>query len=455
MNFTVLVPCVAPKFVPVIVTEVPTGPDVTLRLPMFGAVVVTVNITPLLATPPTVTTTFPVVAPLGTGTTITVALQLVGTPAVPLNVTVLVPCVAPKFVPVIVTEVPTGPDVTLRLPMLGAAVVTVNITPLLATPPTVTTTFPVVAPLGTGTTITVALQLVGTPAVPLNVTVLVPCVAPKFVPVIVTDVPTGPDVTLRLPMFGAVVVTVNITPLLATPPTVTTTFPVVAPLGTGTTITVALQLVGTPAVPLNVTVLVPCVAPKFVPVIVTEVPTGPDVALRPAILASDEPASWVTPAQPWSMIATAPRKERALRRVRKVSRLRNAMLKALPVDKQTSNYTKAQTRICLIARTSDQRKFGGTDFTTTRARSQPYKYGKRLLAVLTDLELNPSREVPSHVIGRVINGGILGPARTKRFPRSTSGNVRRSQRQRSVAQRLRLEGGRKRVSPKPGGGAAA
>ena len=81
-------------------------------------------------------------------------------------------------------------------------VVTVKLTPLLATPPTVTTTFPVVAPLGTGTTIIVALQLVGSPAVPLNVTVLVPCVAPKFVPVIVTDVPTGPDVALRLVMLG-------------------------------------------------------------------------------------------------------------------------------------------------------------------------------------------------------------------------------------------------------------
>ena len=161
------------------------------------------KLTPLLATPPTVTTTFPVVAPLGTGTTMLVALQLVGVAAVPLNVTVLVPCVAPKFVPVIVTEVPTGPDVGLRLVMLGAAVVTVKLTPLLAYPPTVTTTFPVVAPLGTGTTMLVALQLVGVPAVPLNVTVLVPCVAPKFVPVIVTDVPTAPDVGLRLVMLGA------------------------------------------------------------------------------------------------------------------------------------------------------------------------------------------------------------------------------------------------------------
>ena len=77
--------------------------------------------------------------------------------------------------------------------MLGAGTVTVKFTPLLATPPTVTATFPVVAPLGTGTVILVALQTVGVPAVPLNVTVLVPCVAPKFVPVIVTAVPTGPD----------------------------------------------------------------------------------------------------------------------------------------------------------------------------------------------------------------------------------------------------------------------
>ena len=49
----------------------------------------------------------------------------------------------------------------------------------------------------------VADQLVGVAAVPLNVTVLVPCVAPKFVPVIVTDVPTGPLVGDRLVSVGA------------------------------------------------------------------------------------------------------------------------------------------------------------------------------------------------------------------------------------------------------------
>jgi hypothetical protein len=73
-----------------------------------------------------------------------------------------------------VTGVPTAPEAGLRLVMLGAvAVVTVNAAPLLATPPTVTTAFPVVAPIGTGATMLVALQLVVVAAVPLNVIVLV------------------------------------------------------------------------------------------------------------------------------------------------------------------------------------------------------------------------------------------------------------------------------------------
>src|SRR5713226_7517172 len=231
---------------------------------------VTVNAIPLLATPPTVTTTFPGVAPAGTGATMLVAPQLVGVAAVPLKVTVLVPCVAPKFAPLIVTDAPTNPDVGLKLVMLGPGTVTAKLTPLLATPPTVTTTLPVVAPAGTGATMLVAFQLVSVATIPLNLTVLVPCVVPKFVPVIITDVPPNPDVGFKLAMLGAGTVTVKLTPLLATPPTVTTTLPVVAPAGTGTTMFVALQLVGVAAIPLNLTVLVPCVAPKFAPVIVTE-----------------------------------------------------------------------------------------------------------------------------------------------------------------------------------------
>jgi hypothetical protein len=51
--------------------------------------------------------------------------------------------------------------------------------------------------------------------------------------------------------------TVNSIPLLGTPPTVTTTSPVVAPVGTDTTMLVALQLVGVAVVPLNLIVLDP------------------------------------------------------------------------------------------------------------------------------------------------------------------------------------------------------
>jgi hypothetical protein len=70
-----------------------------------------------------------------------------------------------------VTEVPMGTAPGDRLVMPG---VTVKFTPPLATPPTVTATFPVVAPEGTGTTMLVAPQLVGDAAVPLNLTVLLP-----------------------------------------------------------------------------------------------------------------------------------------------------------------------------------------------------------------------------------------------------------------------------------------
>jgi hypothetical protein len=47
---------------------------------------------------------------------------------------------------------------------------------------------------------------------------------------------------------------------------------------------VALQKVGVVETPLNFTVLVPCVLPKFVPVITTDVPVTPDVGLNPVIV---------------------------------------------------------------------------------------------------------------------------------------------------------------------------
>jgi len=161
---------------------------------------VTVKDTPLLATPFTLTTTFPLVAPVGTDAAMLVALQLMTPAAVPLKVTVPLD---PKFAPPIVTAVPTFPDVGFKLVIEGPdVVVTVKFTPLLATPFTVTLTVPVVAPAGTDVAMFVGLQLVGVAARPLNVTVLVPCVDPKFIPAIVTGLPTGPEVEDRFEIKG-------------------------------------------------------------------------------------------------------------------------------------------------------------------------------------------------------------------------------------------------------------
>lgn len=90
LNFTVPLPWVEPKFVPVIVTVAPTAPEGVDKLVMLGGGT-TVKFDPLLAILLTVTTTLPVVAPAGTVATIEVALHDVIAVAVAvLNLTVLV-----------------------------------------------------------------------------------------------------------------------------------------------------------------------------------------------------------------------------------------------------------------------------------------------------------------------------------------------------------------------------
>jgi hypothetical protein len=279
----VTVPGVVPKFAPVIATVVPMDPDVGATLVMVGNEPI-LNVTPLLARPATATTTGPVVAPLGTGTTMLVLLQLLGVAAVPLNFTVLVPWVAPKFVPVIVTDVPTGPELGERLLMLGGTV-TVNVTPLLARPATVTTTGPVVAPLGTGTTMLVLLQLLGVAVVPLNFTVLVPWVGPKFVPVIVTDVPTGPELGERLLMLGG-------------------NGPVAEPIDSSA----EAECVRAPSVPTTVSEDVPIVAAVEVVIVIVALPTpamdeGVKLALAP--VGSPETLSETVSPKPCPPIAVA------------------------------------------------------------------------------------------------------------------------------------------------------
>jgi hypothetical protein len=260
----------------------PEATPVTLKTQAGVIADPTAKPTPLLATPPTVTTTLPVVAPLGTVTPMLVALQLVTVAAFPLKkVTVFVPWLAPKLLPLIVTAAPTDPEVGDRLPIKGAKP-TLKLTPLVAVPLTVTTTLPVVAPAGTVTLMLLLLQFVTVAAVPLKVTVLVPWLAQKLLPQIPTVVPTCPEGGDRLVMDGGGT-TVKLAPLLLNPPAVTTTFPVVAPLGTVTAMLVWLQLVTAAATPLNVTVLVPWIDPKLLPVIVTAVFAGPEAGDRVVI----------------------------------------------------------------------------------------------------------------------------------------------------------------------------
>jgi hypothetical protein len=140
---------------------------------------------------PCVTITGPVVAPEGTGTTICVLPQLTGVAFVPLKL--ILPATEPKFVPATVTEVPIRAESGEILLMLGAG--TVKLTLLLAIPlPEVTTILPLFASAGTAVTMEVSLQLVMLTAVPLNETEPVPLVAPKLLPLIVTEVPAGPEV---------------------------------------------------------------------------------------------------------------------------------------------------------------------------------------------------------------------------------------------------------------------
>src|SRR5260370_592715 len=96
---------------------------------------------PLLEMPPdAVTTTFPLVTPLGTWATMLVALQLVTVAGMVFRVTPPLPCEGPKFVPVMVNDEPNAPPAAGATEVMAGAAVTVNVTPALATPPAPVTT---------------------------------------------------------------------------------------------------------------------------------------------------------------------------------------------------------------------------------------------------------------------------------------------------------------------------
>lgn len=177
---------------PLIVTSVPTGPEVGEIDVIAGAAVAvdTVKLAELVPVPAGVVTVIgPVVAPVGTVAITWVALLTVNDAAVPLNFTEVAPV---KPVPVTVTCVPAVPLVGENDEIVGAAatVDTVKLAVLVPVPPAfVTEIGPLVAPVGTVAVTCVSLLTVYDADVPLNFTEVAPV---KPVPVTVTDDPTAP-----------------------------------------------------------------------------------------------------------------------------------------------------------------------------------------------------------------------------------------------------------------------
>jgi hypothetical protein len=164
-----------------------------------------------------------------------------------LKVTALTPV---KPVPVITTLVPTGPLVGLNEVILGW---TVKFVELVAVPPGVVTAIgPVPAFIGTGAVICVSKFTVKLVAVtPPKVTAVAPV---KPVPVITTEVPTGPIVGLNEVIVGRGAVTSKLDGLMAVPSeSVTSMLPSLAPEGTVTVMRTSELIVNVAAVPLNVT----------------------------------------------------------------------------------------------------------------------------------------------------------------------------------------------------------
>jgi hypothetical protein len=130
----------------------------------------------------------PLVAPAGTVVTIWVDVLPVTTAAVPLKVTASLAAIGSKFVPVMVTVMPT--EALSGVKIGGASTVKPVADVARETPSTVTLIGPLVAPEGTVVTIWVGVLLVTTAAVPLKVTKLLTGPTSKFVPVMVMIVPT-------------------------------------------------------------------------------------------------------------------------------------------------------------------------------------------------------------------------------------------------------------------------
>jgi hypothetical protein len=279
------------KFVPVIVTVAPTVPlpgekllivvgpaEVALKLLLLQAV--SLGVFTLIQ---------PLSAPPGTVAVICVSDTTVKLAGTRKKVTVVAPL---RFVPVIVTAVPIVPPAGVNELMCG---VTVKLAADAAEPKELVSVIgPLVAPLGT-----LALNCVSEMAhivvagVPLKLTPVVPV---KFAPFSVTVQPADPLPGEKLLIVGTPAEsTVNGVPLKLQPVpqgVVTLSEPVEAPPGTVEVICVSEPTLKLAAARLKATRVAPL---KFVPVIVTVVPSGPLLGVKeliPGVPGRRKP--WVT-----------------------------------------------------------------------------------------------------------------------------------------------------------------
>jgi hypothetical protein len=139
------------------------------------------------------------------------------------------------------TTVPTAPEVGVKLVIVGAGI-TVKLVALVAVPPAVVTvTVPVAVPAATVAVICVSpFTVKDAAAVPLNLTAEAPVNAE---PVMVTTVPTGPEVGVKLLTVGGGI-TVKPAELVAVPAIVVTAIvPVELPVANVAVICVSLSTV--------------------------------------------------------------------------------------------------------------------------------------------------------------------------------------------------------------------
>jgi hypothetical protein len=270
-------PEVPVRFVPVIVTFVPTGPEAGVNDVIVGGKGITVKFAALGAVPPAVVTPIlPVVAPAGTVAFSEAAETAVtAAAATPLN---LIDEPAVKFVPAIITTVPGVPEAGVNDVTVGAGGVTVKAPKVVAVSPAVVTAIvPEVVPAATTAVTEVGdATVTEAAATPLIFTELVPV---RLVPVIVIFVPIDPEAGANEESVAGT--TKFDAEAAAPPPVFTLILPVVAPAGTiALTDNGEITVTDVAGAPLNVTDDAPA---RLEPVIVTLVPTAPDAGVKEVI----------------------------------------------------------------------------------------------------------------------------------------------------------------------------